>query len=61
MLKAQNAEYDRTEEKVNAVTVAYWDNAMAMAKVSGQRYKDGSYGPLEGVTVGIKDEHYDKG
>ena len=61
VLKAQKAEYDRTEEKVNAVTVAYWDNAMEMAEASGQRYKDGSYGPLEGITVGIKDEHYDEG
>jgi amidase len=61
VLKAQKAEYDRTEEKVNAVTVAYWDKAMEMARASGQRYKDGSYGPLEGITVGIKDEHYDKG
>jgi len=60
VLKAQKAEYDRTEEKVNAVTVAYWDNAMKMAEDSGQRYKNGSYGPLEGITVGIKDEHYDK-
>lgn len=24
VLKAQKAEYDRTEEKVNGVTVAYW-------------------------------------
>ena len=61
VLKAQKAEYDRTEDKVNAVTVAYWDNAMEMAEASGQRYKDGSYGPLEGITVGIKDEHYDEG
>ncbi|MEA2080856.1 MAG: amidase [Pseudomonadota bacterium] len=61
ILKAQKAEYDRTEEKVNAVTVAYWDKAMEMAEASGQRYKDGSYGPLEGITVGIKDEHYDEG
>ena len=61
VLKAQKAEYDRTEKKVNAVTVAYWDKAMKMAKASAKRYKDGSYRPLEGISVGIKDEHYDKG
>ncbi len=61
VLKAQKAEYDRTEEKVNAVTVAHWDKAMEMAAASEQRYIDGSYRPLEGITVGIKDEHYDKG
>jgi hypothetical protein len=61
VLKAQKAEYDRTEEKVNAVTVAYFDNAMKMAEASAKRYADGSYRPLEGITVGIKDEHYDKG
>jgi Asp-tRNA(Asn)/Glu-tRNA(Gln) amidotransferase A subunit family amidase len=61
VLKAQKAEYDRTEKKVNAVTVAYWDKALKMAKASAKRYKDGSYRPLEGISVGIKDEHYDKG
>lgn len=61
VIKAQKVEYDRTNEKVNAVTTAYWDKAIEMAKASEQRYKDGSYGPLEGITVGIKDEHYDKG
>jgi Asp-tRNA(Asn)/Glu-tRNA(Gln) amidotransferase A subunit family amidase len=34
---------------------------MEMAAASEQRYIDGSYRPLEGITVGIKDEHYDKG
>lgn len=61
VLKAQKAEYDRTEIEVNAVTVAYWDNAMKMAEDSAKRYVEGSYRPLEGITVGIKDEHYDKG
>ena len=61
VLKAQKAEYDRTEEKVNAVTVAYWDNAMKMAEESAKRYQDGTYRELEGITVGIKDEHHDAG
>lgn len=61
VLKAQKAEYDRTEKEVNAVTVAYWDQAMKLAEESAQRYADGTYRVLEGVTAGIKDEHYDKG
>ena len=59
--QAQKAEYDRTEEKVNGVTVAHWDNGMKMAEESAKRYADGSFRVLEGITVGIKDEHYDKG
>jgi Asp-tRNA(Asn)/Glu-tRNA(Gln) amidotransferase A subunit family amidase len=55
VIKSQKAEYDRTEEKINAVTIAHWDKAMEMAKLSAERYKDGSYGPLEGGSVGIKD------
>ena len=61
VLLAQKAEYDRTEEKVNGVTVAHWDNGLKMAEESATRYVDGSYRALEGITVGIKDEHYDKG
>ncbi|MGI9428210.1 MAG: amidase family protein, partial [Bythopirellula sp.] len=61
VLTAQKAEYDRTEEKVNGVTVAYWGNAMKMAEESAKRYVDGTYRDLEGITVGIKDEHHDKG
>lgn len=34
VLKAQKAEYDQNEEKVNAITIAYWDEAMNMAKAS---------------------------
>ncbi len=37
VLKAQKAEYDRTEEKVNAVTIAYWDNAMKLSEESAER------------------------
>lgn len=61
VLEAQRAEYDRTEEKVNAVTVAYWDHARKLAEESARRYRDGTYRALEGITVGVKDEHHDKG
>lgn len=61
VLKAQKAEYEQIEEKFNAVTVAYWDNAMKMAKESAKRYADGTFQTLEGITVGIKDEHHDAG
>jgi hypothetical protein len=36
VLRAQQARYDQTEEKVNAVTVAYWDNALKMGRGVGQ-------------------------
>lgn len=61
VLKAQKAQYDRNEKKVNATTFAYWDNATKMAEESARRYANGTYRELEGITVGVKDEHYDKG
>ena len=61
VLMAQKAQYDRREEQVNAVTTAYWDTALKMAQESAARYANGSARELEGITVGIKDEHYDTG
>jgi amidase len=61
VLNAQIAQYKKTNKKVNAVTYTYFDSALMQAKIAEQRYKDKTNRPLEGITVGIKDEHYDKG
>lgn len=61
VLKAQIEEFKKTNKIVNAATYTHFDAAMKQAKESTKRYKDGTYRALEGITVGVKDEHYDKG
>ncbi len=61
VLKAQKAEFEATNEKVNAATSTHWDKAMQMAEESTKRYADGTYRELEGITVGLKDEFWDEG
>ena len=61
VLKAQMAEVDKTNGEVNAIVNAYWERAMQMAEESTRRYADGTYRYLEGITVGVKDEHWDEG
>ena len=61
VLKAQKAEVEKTNDKVNAIVNAYWDKAMQMAEESTRRYANGTYRYLEGITVGVKDEHWDEG
>lgn len=61
VLEAQIAEFNKTNDKVNAATFTVFDEALKKAKEAEKRYADGSFRPLEGITVGIKDEHHDKG
>lgn len=61
VLEAQMAEVEKTNGEVNAIVNAYWDRAMQMAQQSTERYADGTYRYLEGITVGVKDEHWDEG
>jgi amidase len=61
VLKAQKAEFEATNDKVNAATFTHWDDAMKMAEDSTKRYQNGTYRELEGITVGVKDEFYDEG
>lgn len=42
--------------KVNCITYEHFDEAMLAAQESEKRYKNGTARPLEGITVGIKDE-----
>ena len=61
VLEAQIARFEAVGEAVNCVTYTHFDTAMAQAKESEQRYMNGTARPLEGITVGIKDEHHDAG
>ncbi|MFV1989530.1 MAG: amidase [Acidimicrobiales bacterium] len=42
---------------MNAVTYTHFDEARAAAQRSAERYRNGTALPLDGVTVGVKDEH----
>lgn len=61
VVEAQIKRIGKYEDKVNALTYTYFDEARKAAKESEARYKAGNPRTLEGITVGIKDEHYDKG
>ncbi|TWT81279.1 Glutamyl-tRNA(Gln) amidotransferase subunit A [Planctomycetes bacterium CA13] len=61
LLKAQIARFEAVGEKTNSVTYTHFDTALAQAKVSEKRYGNGTARALEGITVGVKDEHHDKG
>ncbi|NLR94478.1 amidase [Flammeovirga agarivorans] len=61
VVEAQKAQWEKTNGEVNATTFTYWDKALAQAEIAEQHYKDGTYRSLEGITVGLKDEHHDVG
>lgn len=61
VVQAQKAQYESTNDTVNAVTFDHWDNALKAAKLATKRYEEGTYRTMEGVTFAVKDEHHDKG
>lgn len=61
VLKAQIARYEVVGEKTNSVTYTHFDEAMKQAKDSEKRYSNGTARKLESITIGVKDEHHDKG
>ena len=61
VLEAQIARYEAVGELVNCVTYTHFDTAMEQAKESERRYANGTARPLEGITIGVKDEHHDAG
>ena len=61
VLKAQIARFEAVGGLTNSVTYTHFDAAMKQAKESERRYASGTARALEGITVGVKDEHHDKG
>lgn len=61
VLKAQIQQIEKVESKVNAVTYTHFKSAMKEALESENRYLRGRPRPLEGITIGVKDEFGKKG
>ncbi len=61
VLEAQIKQFEQYNEKINATTYTHFEAARKQAKEAEKRYQDGTYRPLEGITVALKDEHHDKG
>ena len=61
VVEAQKAQWEKTNQIVNATTFTYWESALKQAKIAEQRYKEGTNRALEGIAVGLKDEHHDVG
>jgi len=61
LLQAQIKRIEEYNPLVNAITYKHFDQAMGEAKASEERYQKGTERPLEGITVGIKDENDRKG
>ena len=56
LLQAQVRRIERYNPAVNAITYRHVEQALAEARVSEQRYRDGTARRLEGITVALKDE-----
>ena len=61
MLEAQIAQIEARNAEVNAITFTHFDEARAAARESEQRYLRGEPRPLEGITVGVKDDQLVEG
>jgi amidase len=61
LLQAQIKRIEEYNRLVNTITYKHYDQAMADAKASEERYRIGTERPLEGITVALKDENERKG
>ena len=57
VLEAQIQRIEAVGDKINAITYTHFDAAMDAARESERRYMNGNARALEGITVGMKDEH----
>jgi amidase len=56
VLEAQIAQIEARTAEVNCITYTHFDEARAAARESERRYAQGDPRPLEGITVGVKDD-----
>ena len=56
VLEEQIAQIQARNAEVNCITYTHFDEARAAARASEQRYAQGNPRPLEGITVGVKDD-----
>ncbi len=61
VVKAQIKQYNKTNTRINSVTYTHFDKALTQAKKAEEHYKNQTNRPLEGITIGLKDEHFAKG
>ncbi len=61
VLEAQIAQIEARNAEVNAITFTHFDEARAAAKEAERRYLRGEPRPLEGITVGVKDDQLVEG
>lgn len=61
VLNAQIKRFKEVGKLTNSVTYTHFDEALKQAKESEKRYANGTARALEGITVGVKDEHHDVG
>jgi amidase len=61
VLDAQIAQIEARNPEVNAITYLHLDEARAAARTAERRYAQGDPRPLEGITVGVKDDQLVKG
>jgi amidase len=57
VLKAQIARIEQHGSALNALTYDHFDEALEAARASERRYRNGTAGALEGITIAIKDEY----
>ena len=57
LMQALITQSERIEPKINAFSDEFFEQALAQARASEKRYKDGQpLGALDGIAVAIKDE-----
>ena len=61
VLDAQIAQIETHNPSVNAITFTHFDEARAAAREAERRYRQGDARPLEGITVGVKDDQLMRG
>lgn len=54
VLKAQINKIERENDKIKAVTMKHYEEAMEQARESERRYEEGNPRPLEGITCAVK-------
>ncbi len=54
--KEEVPDYLNFNGKVNAISFENYEEALELAKEAERRYKEGTARPLEGITIGIKDD-----
>lgn len=56
LLKAQIAQIEKYNSRINAFTTLHFEEALLQAEESEKRYREGTQRSLEGITCAIKDE-----